>query len=40
MIEDCLAEIESEDEYASADEFFSSDENMISGDDSAMPNYF
>ena len=26
VIEDCLAEIESDDEYASADEFFSSEE--------------
>ena len=36
MIESCLAEEESDDEYASVDEFFSSDEDLFSRDDSIM----
>ena len=36
MIEFCLAEEESDDEYASADEFFSSYEDLFSRDDSVM----
>ena len=38
-IEDCLAAIESDDEYASANELFSSDEDMFSSDDSVMTKY-
>ena len=36
VIEDCLAEIMSDDEYVSADELFSSDEDMISSNDFVM----
>ena len=39
VIEFCLAEEESDDEYGSADEFFSSDEDMFSRDDSIMTDY-
>ena len=33
MVEVCLMEEESEEEYASADEYFSSDEDLFSGND-------
>ena len=36
MIEVCMAEEESDDEYASAYEFFSSDEDLFSRDDSVI----
>ena len=39
VIEDCLAEIVSDDEYASADELFSSDEDMFSNNDYVMSKY-
>ena len=39
VIEDCLAETVSDDEYVSADEFFSSDEDMFSNNDSVMSKY-
>ena len=39
MIEVCLAEEESDSEYASADEYFSSNEDFFSRDDSAMTEY-
>ena len=39
MIEDCFAETESDDEYASADEFFSLGKDMFSSDDSAMTKF-
>ena len=40
VIEDCLAETMSDDEYASADEFFSSDEDMLSNNDYVMSKYY
>ena len=39
VIEDCLDETVSDDEYASADEFFSSDEDMFSSNDFVMSKY-
>ena len=39
VIEDCLAETVSDDEYASADEFFSSYEDVLSSNDSVMSKY-
>ena len=36
MVEVCLAEEESDEEYASADEYLSSDEDLFSRDDSTM----
>ena len=39
VIEFCLAEEESNNEYASADEYFSSDEDLFSRDDSIMIDY-
>ena len=39
VIEDCLADTVSDDEYASADEFFSSEEDMFSNNDYVMSKY-
>ena len=39
VIEDCLAETMSDDEYASANEFFSSDEDMFSSKDYLMSKF-
>ena len=39
MIEDCLAETVSNDEYVFANELFSSDEDMFSNNDSVMSKY-
>ena len=39
MIEVCLADDESDDEYASAEELFSSDEDMFSKGDSLMSKF-
>ena len=39
VIEDCLDETVSNDEYASVDEFFSSDEDMFSSNDYVMSKY-
>ena len=36
MVEVCLTEEESDEEYSSADEYFSSDEDLFSGNDSLM----
>ena len=39
MIEVCLVETVSDDEYAFVDEFFSSDEDMFSSNDFMIPKY-